>query len=107
MIAQDRQPRPGQILIRFWSRLKSPKPALVGSADPGQAGPLAGDWQVATDGAWRKPRPGATFDTVRNYMLDWDLDIVDTALVEQRRNGHWEGRFIVELGRPAHTEDSN
>ena len=45
----------------------------------------------------RTPHNGATLQTVSDWMLDNSLSIVDTALVGQRRNGTWEGRYVLTI----------
>jgi hypothetical protein len=47
---------------------------------------------------WRSPRNGATLQTVQDWMNDKGLGVVDTKLVGQRRNGRWEGRYVLTIG---------
>ena len=57
-------------------------------------------FEVSRDGGrtWRSPLNGASLDTVHNWMVDESLRVVDTKLVGHRRNGRWEGQYILTIG---------
>ena len=82
--------------IRFWWSGYSPGEALE-SFDP-VVTEMAFD--VSSDGGktWRPPANGADITTVQGYMTDNGLAVVDTQLVGQRRNGRWEGRYVLTIG---------
>jgi hypothetical protein len=85
-----------KLQIRFWWPGYSPSDALQ-SFDP-VVTEMAFD--VSSDGGktWRPPANGADLATVRGYMTDKCLDVVDTQLVGQRRNGSWEGQYVLKIG---------
>jgi hypothetical protein len=82
--------------IRFWWAGYSPQDALE-SFDPVVA-QMA--FEISQNGGktWRPPRNGATLQMVYDHMLDNSLGVVDTELVGQRRNGSWEGRYVLTIG---------
>jgi hypothetical protein len=82
--------------IRFWWFGYTPEEALE-SFDP-VVTQMAFD--VSSDGGktWRRPLNGATLQTVQDWMTDNCLGVVDTKLVGQRRNGRWEGRYVLSIG---------
>jgi hypothetical protein len=95
------QPRPGQLLVRYWCARYDPTPALTGDLpDPDVDGPLGGEYEVSTAGAWRQPKPGSTFEDVRDLVVDHDLIVVAYHLETSRRyGGRWCGQYVVELGK--------
>jgi hypothetical protein len=82
--------------IRFWWPGYSPEDAL----DSFDIVVVETAFDVSSDGGktWRPPLNGADLTTVRGYMTDKGLDVVDTKLVGQRRNGRWEGRYVLTIG---------
>jgi hypothetical protein len=82
--------------IRFWWAGYSPEEALE-SFDP-VITQMA--FEISQNGGktWRPPANGADLTTVRGYMTDKGLSVVDTKLVGQRRNGSWEGRYVLTIG---------
>jgi hypothetical protein len=85
--------------IRFWWSGYSPEEALE-SFDP-IVTQMAFDVSSDEGKTWRSPRDGATLQSVRDHMIDEGLTVADTELVGQRRNGRWEGRYILTIG-PVH-----
>jgi hypothetical protein len=85
--------------IRFWWAGYAPQEALD-SFDPTV---VETPFDVSSDGGktWRRPANGATLQTVHDHMVDNSLGVVDTKLVSQRRNGRWEGQYILTIG-PTH-----
>jgi hypothetical protein len=83
--------------IRFWWPGYSPEDALT-SFDPNVIEmPFEGS---ADDGrSWRAPRDGATLQTIHEWMLEHDCTVVDTKLVDERRNGRWEGLYVLTIGK--------
>ena len=77
------------IRIRFWWSGYSPEDALT-SFDPTVAD---APFHMSGDGgrSWRSPRNGTTLQTIQEWMMDHDLTIVDTELVDQRRGWVWQG----------------
>jgi len=83
--------------IRFWWPGYTPEDALTsfdltviempfqGSSDGGQT--------------WRHPKPGTTLQSIQEWMMDHDCQVVDTELVNERRNGRWEGQFVLTIGK--------
>jgi hypothetical protein len=82
--------------IRFWWAGYSPEEAL----DPLNFTVVETPFEVSQDGGrtWRPPANGADLMTVQDYRRDKGLDVVDTQLVGQRRNGSWEGQYILIVG---------
>ena len=83
------------IQIRFWWSGYSPEEAL-GSFD---LTVVETPFEVSRDDGqtWRAPTNGATLQTVHDWMMDEDLSVVDTTLVNQRRNGRWEGQYVLTI----------
>jgi hypothetical protein len=83
--------------IRFWWPGFTPEDALT-SFDPTV---IETPFEGSADGGktWRHPRPGKTLQTVYEWMIDHDCTVVDTQLVDERRNGGWEGRYMLTIGR--------
>lgn len=48
---------------------------------------------------WQPARAGATLAAVRDYMLDNDLAVLSTERIGQRRNGGWQGLYVVKIGK--------
>jgi hypothetical protein len=84
------------VQIRFWWPGYSPEEALD-SLDPVVT---ETPFEVSRDGGrvWRSPLNGSTLQTVYEWMLDQGLSVVDTKLVGRRRNGRWEGRYVLTIG---------
>ena len=84
------------VQVRFWWPSYSPEEALE-SLDP-----VVDDtpFEVSRDGGatWRSPLNGSTLQTVSDWMVDNSLGVVDTKLMGQRRNGRWEGRYVLIIG---------
>ena len=87
------------IQIRFWWSGYSPEEALT-TFDPAV---LEMPFEVSRNGgrSWRPPQNGATLQTIYDWMVDDDRAIVDTTLVNERRNGRWEGQYVLTIG-PKH-----
>ena len=85
-----------KLMIRFWWPGYSPEEAL-GSFDPAV---LETSFEVSRDDGrtWRPPQNGATLQTVYGWMIDHELDVVNTKLASQRRRGRWQGRFVLTIG---------
>ena len=84
------------IRIRFWWPGYSPEEALT-TFDPTV---LEMPFDVSSDGgcSWRSAREGATLDTIYEWMIDHGHTVVDTKLVNERRNGRWEGQYVLTIG---------
>ena len=84
------------IHIRFWWPGYSPEEALT-SFDPIV---LETPFEVSRDvgQSWRLPRNGTTLQTVYDWMVDRNLSVLHTRLVGERRNGQWEGRYVLTIG---------
>jgi hypothetical protein len=82
--------------IRFWWCGYTPEEAFE-SFDP-VVTQMA--FEISQNGGktWRPPQNGATLQTVQDWMIDKGLGVVDTQLVGQRRNGRWEGRYVLTIG---------
>ena len=85
--------------IKFWWLGYSPE-QVFDSFDPDV---IEMEFEVSRNGGktWRRPANGASLTTVQDYMTDKGLGVVDTKLVSQRRNGRWEGQYILTIG-PTH-----
>ena len=85
------------VQIRFWWPGYSPEDALT-SFDPVV---IETPFEGTANGGntWRRPRPGNTLQTVREWMMDHDCEVVDTKLVKERRNGQWEGHYVLTIGK--------
>jgi hypothetical protein len=83
------------IKIRFWWPGFTPEDAL----DSFDLTVVETRFEVSRDGgrSWRHPRPGTTLQTVHEWMVDHDQTIVDTQLVDDRRNGQWEGQYVLTI----------
>ena len=84
------------IQIRFWWSGLCPEDAL----DSFDLTVQETSFEVSRDcgRSWRSPRNGATLQTIREWMVDHDHAIVDTRLVDERRNGRWEGQYVLTIG---------
>ena len=84
------------VQVRFWWPGYTPEEALD-SLDPTIT---AMPFEVSRDGGitWRSPLNGSTLQTVHAWMLDKRLGVVDTELMGQRRNGRWEGHYVLTIG---------
>ena len=82
--------------IRFWWSGYSPEQAFD-SFDPAV---IEMEFEISRNGGrtWRSPRNGANLGTIHDWMQDKGLGVVDTKLVGQRRNGSWEGRYVLKIG---------
>jgi hypothetical protein len=82
--------------IRFWWSGYSPEEALE-SFDP-VVTEMA--FEISQNGGrtWRPPLNGATLQMIQDWMTDKSLGVVGTELVGQRRNGSWEGRYVLKIG---------
>jgi hypothetical protein len=82
--------------IRFWWADYSPEQVFE-SFDPVVT---QMEFEISQNGGktWRPPLNGATLQTVHDHMADNSLGVVDTKLVGQRRNGRWEGRYVLTIG---------
>ena len=83
--------------IRFWWPGYSPEDALR-SFDPTV---IETPFEGSSDGGrtWRHPKPESTLHTIQEWMVDHDCEVVDTKLVDQRRNGRWEGLYVLTIGK--------
>ncbi|MGD2178262.1 MAG: hypothetical protein PVG71_10615 [Anaerolineae bacterium] len=83
--------------IRFWWPGYSLEDALTSFDLTVTKTPFEG----SADGgrSWRAPRDGATLQTIHEWMVDHDCTVVDTQLVDERRNGGWEGLYVLTIGR--------
>jgi hypothetical protein len=84
------------IRIRFWWPGYSPEDALTTFAPA----VLETRFEVSRNGgqSWRPPQNGATLQTIHEWMIDRGHTVVDTALVDERRNGCWEGQYVLTIG---------
>jgi hypothetical protein len=84
------------IHIRFWWPGFSPEDALT-SFDPAV---LEMPFEVSKNGenSWHPLQNGATLQTIHEWMVDHDRTILDTKLVNERRNGRWEGQYVLTIG---------
>ena len=84
------------VLIRFWWPAYSPEEAL----DSLDLTVIETPFEVSSDGgrSWRRPKPGNTLQTVHEWMIDQGRTVVGTKLVDNRRNGGWEGQFVLTIG---------
>jgi hypothetical protein len=82
--------------IRFWWPGYSPEEALT-TFDPAV---LELPFEVSNNGreCWRPPRNGATLQTIHEWMVDHNRTILDTRLVNERRNSRWEGQYVLTIG---------
>mgnify|MGYP001260560237 FL=1 len=85
------------VQIRFWWLGYFPEKALT-SFDPVA---LETPFEHTVDGGktWKSPRPGTTLQTVHEWLVDHDCQVVDTRLVKQRNNGRWEGLYVLTIGK--------
>jgi hypothetical protein len=85
-----------RLQIRFWWPGYSPEEALQ-SFDPTV---VEMPFEVSEDGGrtWRRPFNGANLQTVYDWMVDQSLGVLDTSLVSQRRQGQWEGQYVLTIG---------
>jgi hypothetical protein len=83
--------------IRFWWAGYSPEDALT-SFDPTV---IETPFEGSADGgrSWRQPRDGATLETIHEWMVERNCTVVDTRLVDERRNGGWEGLYVLTIGK--------
>ena len=83
--------------IRFWWPGYSPRDALTSLNPVVSETPFEG----SADGGktWRHPRPGTNLQTIQEWMTDHDCEVVDTQLVDERRNGQWEGLYVLTIGK--------
>ena len=84
------------IRIRFWWPGYSPEEALT-TFDPAV---LEMPFEVSSNSgdSWRPPQNGATLQTIHEWMVDHDHAVLDTRLVNERRNGRWEGQYVLTIG---------
>jgi hypothetical protein len=83
--------------IRFWWPGYSPEDALT-SFDPIV---IEMPFEGSADGgrSWRAPRDGPTLQSVQEWMEDHDCTVVNTKLADERRNGQWEGLYVLTIGK--------
>jgi hypothetical protein len=84
------------IRIRFWWPGYSPEEALT-TFDPAVL-EMPFDVSRSPGESWRSPQNGATLQTIHEWMVDHGHTVVDTALVDERRNGRWEGQYVLTIG---------
>jgi hypothetical protein len=84
------------VRIRFWWPGYSPEDALTTF----DSAALDRSFEVSRDHgrSWRLSRPGTTLRSVHEWMVDSDLDVVRTALVDDRRQDGWEGQYVLTIG---------
>ena len=84
------------IYVRFWWPGYSPEEALTTF----DLAVLEMPFEVSRGGedSWRPPRNGATLQTIYEWMVDHDHAILDAKMVDQRRNGRWEGQYVLAIG---------
>lgn len=59
------------------------------------------DFQISTTpGQWRLPKPGSNLGSVTEWMAETSRTVLGAHLLKQRRNGRWEGLFLLEIGPP-------
>lgn len=88
-----------QFKIRFWWPGYDPAQLLDPLQGPDYEQP--DQWEVCDPAAphWRTPRPGATLQTVRDYMVAQRLRVLRTQLGSKRRRARrWEGLFELSIG---------
>ena len=85
------------VQIRFWWPGYTPEEALT-SLDPAV---IETPFEHTVDGGktWRRPRAGSTLQTVQEWLEDNGCSVVDTRLVEERRNSRWEGLYVLTIGK--------
>ena len=85
------------VRIRFWWPGYTPEEALT-SLDPVV---IETPFEHTVDGGktWRRPRAGSTLQTVHEWLVANDCRVVDTRLVEERRNSRWEGLYVLTIGK--------
>lgn len=85
------------IRLKFWWPGYSPQEAL----DPLKA------WEHQSNcafeiceqpGQWRPPKPGASLGSVTEWMEETGRSVLSAHLLKHRRNGRWEGLFLLEIG---------
>lgn len=93
------------IRLKLWWPGYSPEEAL----DP----LVAWEYQSSRDfevceksGQWRSPKPGASLGNVAAWMQETGRSVLDTHLLKHRSNGHWEGLFLLEIGKPTQSNQS-
>ena len=84
------------VQVRFWWPGYTPEEALESLDFTVDETPF----EVSRDCGvtWRSPLNGSTLQTVYDWAVDHGLGVVDTKLVGQRRNGRWEGRYVLTIG---------
>ena len=85
------------VQVRFWLSSYVPEEVLT-TFDPVV---YETPFEVSRDGGrtWRPGENGTTSVTVRDWMRDNDLRVVDTNLAKSRRNGRWEGQYVLTIGK--------
>ncbi len=83
------------IRIRLWWPGYSPVDILTSTSLENQD---SRDFEVDGGNGWRLPQPGATISTIADWMLDNGKAVVGTHLLRSRRNGRWEGLYLLEIG---------
>ena len=85
------------VQVRFWWADYSPEKALTTF----DLVALETPFEVSQDGGktWRPRENATTFETVRDWMRDNDLKVMDTKLGSSRRNGRWEGQYVLTIGK--------
>ena len=85
------------VQVRFWLSSYSPE-EVFDTFDPVVT---ETPFEVSRDGGrtWRPRENGTTFETVRDWMVDNDLGVVDTKLAKSRRRGRWEGQYVLTIGK--------
>ena len=91
------------VRIRFWWQGYSPEDALT-TFDPAV---LETDFEVSEDNGrtWRSSRPGATLETVHEWMVGNSFDVLSSALTEDRRQDGWEGQYVLTIGPNGHERE--
>ncbi len=55
------------------------------------------DFEIDQGTGWRLPRPGVTIESVADWMIDTGKSITGSHLLKSRRNGRWEGHYLLEI----------
>ena len=88
---------PNRVQMRFWWPGYSPEDALTSLDLTVIEMPFEG----TGDGGktWRRPKPGATLQTIHEWLVDHDCTVIHTELVDERYAPHWEGLYVLTIGR--------
>ncbi len=86
-----------QLAVKFWFSGYDPERAL--DLFTAESVPLEAKTTDMTLREWQPARGGASLEAVRTYMQDKRLSYMSGKRISQRRNGAWQGLYLVVLGR--------